>query len=71
MDTSSMMIKGVRNLNVPDLRITTPVATISSFGRSASVAVIRVVKPNSCIVISTDCLCTYVPCTLVFEFYLF
>ena len=44
MDTSSMMIKGVSNSNVPDLRITTPVSTISSFGRSASVAVIRVVE---------------------------
>lgn len=41
-----MVIKGVRNSSVPDLRLTLPVATISSIGRSSSVVVIGVVEVN-------------------------
>ncbi|XP_056020879.1 uncharacterized protein LOC125649209 isoform X2 [Ostrea edulis] len=44
MEKSVMMIRGLRNLSVPDLRVTLPVATISSIGRSSSVVVIRVVE---------------------------
>lgn len=44
MEKSVMMIKGVRNSSVPDLRLTLPVPSISSFGQTSSVVVIGVVE---------------------------
>uniref|UniRef100_K1PVS4 Uncharacterized protein n=1 Tax=Magallana gigas TaxID=29159 RepID=K1PVS4_MAGGI len=49
MEKSVMMIKGVRNSSVPDLRLTLPVPSISSFGQTSSVVVIGVVEVRTCL----------------------
>jgi hypothetical protein len=50
-----MTIKGVKSWSVPDLRITLPVASISSIGRCASVAVITVVEVSVSWIYSQFC----------------